>query len=398
MSQKPNRVKGFVTISVIGAGNERFVNICKNNGIKMYDLKQKSDSISLIMSVSDFFKIRKIRSICNVSIRLHKKSGLNFYIKKRQKRYFAVIGILAFIAILAVMQNFLWKISVSGCSFYSEDEITKFVAENGITIGSRVKNVSCYDIETAIREHFDRISWVSVYLSGASLKISVKEGNYSDLLGDKSDARDIVAACDGTISSIITRTGTPIVKAGDEVKAGDVLVMSKVVSANEYGDVINTRYVNADADILIESTLLYKDYCPTQYEEKVYTGRTHEQMCLKVGNRIINYNPEYDRFKLYDVFVIQDYVKNNNMLSLPAIYSKICFKEYTLLPQNRTDEEKTAYLEENFAKYIKNLEENSIQIISESVKIEEYDEGSCMSGTITIISPAIEYAEPYNNE
>ena len=53
---------------------------------------------------------------------------------------------------------------------------------------------------------------------------SVSEDGSKDAGDETQDAMDLVAAKDGTITEIITRNGVPLVKAGDSVKKGQILV------------------------------------------------------------------------------------------------------------------------------------------------------------------------------
>ena len=45
---------------------------------------------------------------------------------------------------------------------------------------------------------------------------------------DKDTPCDIAAACDGYIKNVITKNGKQLVKAGDTVNAGDVLISGTV--------------------------------------------------------------------------------------------------------------------------------------------------------------------------
>ena len=82
---------------------------------------------------------------------------------------------------------------------------------------------------------------------------------------------DIVAEKDGRITSIVTRNGVPLVKPGDEVKKGDILVSGKVEVKNDAGEVVNYHYQNADADIEAETTLEYENEHRFSHSEKKYT-------------------------------------------------------------------------------------------------------------------------------
>lgn len=60
------------------------------------------------------------------------------------------------------------------------------------------------------------------------------------------------------VESIVTRCGTPLVKKGDEVKTGDVLVRGEIVLYNDAKEPTDSCYVQADADILVRTSIQYE--------------------------------------------------------------------------------------------------------------------------------------------
>ena len=64
------------------------------------------------------------------------------------------------------------------------------------------------------------------------------------------------------IDSMVTRQGTPLVRAGDEIKKGQELVSGIVDITDDSQEVIRYAYVQADADIYIRHTIAYYDTFP----------------------------------------------------------------------------------------------------------------------------------------
>ncbi len=81
------------------------------------------------------------------------------------------------------------------------------------------------DLEKAIRNEFPIVTWTSVKVDGSKLLIQIKE---NELLKEEDQTKeqvkatekgfDLVAQTDGTIVSIVTRSGVPLVQEGQEVK------------------------------------------------------------------------------------------------------------------------------------------------------------------------------------
>ena len=71
-------ILGFLKISVKGYYIERFINICKNNKITIWNLKRK-DSVELNLNV----RIKEFKEICKIA----KKTGCKIKIKNKVKLY-----------------------------------------------------------------------------------------------------------------------------------------------------------------------------------------------------------------------------------------------------------------------------------------------------------------------
>lgn len=390
--------RGRVRIKVNGLGTERFFNICKNNGIRIYNLRFEDNEAYAAMSIEDFRKIRPFRRAAGVHVEIADRYGMPFWLYSNRNRQFFVCGIMLFFGINFFMSRYLWRIEVEGNSYYSEKTIIEFVESLDISYGTKTSDISCYYIETALRKEFDKITWVSADIDGSRLLINIQENEDARFSYEEGEPCDIVASKDGIVSSIITRSGTPIVKAGDAVKAGDVLVMSKVDSLNESGESFGVKYIEADADIILETEYYYNDYLARSYEKKTYTGREKERQGIKIGDRMINYNIGKCDYENYDVFVSYESVKPYDNFSLPVTYAFLCYKEYEMIPSEYTDEELDSLLKEKINKYIENLQENSVQIISNSVRIEISVEGAKAEGAISVRESAATKEPPVINE
>lgn len=99
--------------------------------------------------------------------------------------------------------------------------------------------------------------------------------------------RDIVATAQRYGKAIITRNGTPVVKPGDAVEKGQILVSGVIAVHNDSGDCVGKYYTAADADISINTDLEYCDILNSEYEYKNYTEKSTEYFILGFINKNI---------------------------------------------------------------------------------------------------------------
>lgn len=376
-----------IVISITGINTLRFINLLKQNNIRLFNIKRMSDTTECVMFAKDFKKIKSFAKITGVRVRISKKNGPGFFIFNNRNRYFLVAGLIIFIIIILWSTKKIVKIEIHGNEYYASTEIYEFLTENNIDYGSVVKNISCKDIEKLMLNRFDLLTFVSVHINGNTLIITVKENKTVKQEKEDETPCNLVATEDGVVVTIITRAGVPLVKAGDEVKREDVLVYSKIDYNKIMGENYGYETVCSDADILIRVNKEYKDIVNRKYEKRVYTGRIQKVKGIKINNLYLTISKEKCKFKKYDTETTYS-DDRYGFKKLPVTYFYTTYREYELVESEYTDEELQNILEKKIDNYIEKLKENSIQTESKSVNIRLYSESAVAEGTITTVEPA----------
>lgn len=382
-----NKLSNKVKIQINGLNTLRFIYLLKSNNIPLYNIEHKGNVTYAVLYVSDFKKIRKYVRLARVRIKVLCRYGPLFFINRNKTRYFFIIGLFIFIFINLISSKKIISINITGNNYYSQKEIYEFLKENNIDYGIKVKKISCTQLEQTLLDNFPLLTFVSVYIDGNTLKIAIKENDTGTMELSKQEPCSLTATKDGVIISILTRAGTPLVKAGDTVKAGDILVSSKIDYTNPFNEILGYETVSADADILIKTINDYKEVVNRKYERKKYTGRTMLITGVKLHNMYICLTKEKCPYTHYDVET-EYKTENYGYKSIPVTYYYETYREYEPVECEYTDEELTAESNNILEKYIKKLQENSIQIIEKSVNIDLYGESAVLSGKIITVEPA----------
>ena len=78
---------GYLRISIEGYYIERFINICKNERVTIWNLKRKKDiQLYLNVRIGEFKKVCKIAKKTRCKIKINNKKGLPFLLNKYKKR------------------------------------------------------------------------------------------------------------------------------------------------------------------------------------------------------------------------------------------------------------------------------------------------------------------------
>ncbi|MBR3804291.1 MAG: sporulation protein YqfD [Clostridia bacterium] len=134
-----------------------------------------------------------------------------------------VLGAIAFALSVWFFSGIILNVSVEGSGKRLEAETLSKLESLSIKRLSRFSQIDYREVENAILLANDKISFVSVYKRGNTLVVNVELSSSEDKPLSKFDG-DLVCEFDGTIEEVSVLRGTPLVKVGDKVSAGSVLV------------------------------------------------------------------------------------------------------------------------------------------------------------------------------
>lgn len=384
------RYKGFVLIKVRGVNQERFLNLINAREISIWNISRTNDNIQFYMYAKDVKLLKEIMRKTKTNIKIIERCGLPFFLFLNRKRKMFIAGMVTGWFLVYVMSLYIWNISFEGNVTHTDDELLKYMKSIGIVEGIEKKNIKPDDIEKSIRNQYFDITWSSVEISGTMLKIHIRENSsqvgIENEEGKIKEQSDIVAKKDGVIVSMVTRSGTPVVKIGTQVKKGDLLVAGKYSIVADDMSVIEERVVQADGDIVARITYNISDKIDRCYAKKTYTGET---ICVKE----INWNKgRIDITKLlknkdekYDIVNKNVPISIGKSFYLPIGLKDIVYKKYSIVEDKYTDEELTEQANKKLQYILKKIEENTIQIIENNVKIENSENYCLISGDITVL-------------
>lgn len=386
-----NWFRGFLCVNIRGVAPERFINLCCSKKIYIWDLVKTEEDYRFHISIKNYKKLRPVAKKTGIIPRITCRIGFPFIMHRYRKRKGFFIGFFICAILVYIMSLYIWNISILGGSKYTPEAMLKFLDEKHVYTGIMKNKVNCQEIEEEIRLAYKDIGWVSAEIKGTRLIIKITETNMPAPAGVAIDPSHIVATKNGIIKSIITRTGTPIVKEGDVVKKGDILVSGILPIKSDFDEILRYQPVVADADIICKSYYDYKDSFSMDYLQQDFTGK-HKKgyYFILFGRKLFLYNPSnsYDK---YDIIVNEKTLHISDTFYLPFRYGSINSREYTQEKKKYTDEEAIALAETNLNRYFNRLSEKGVIITDNNVKI-TIENNSCITqGRILVEEPAWEY-------
>lgn len=217
-------IVGYVSFTARGGFPERFINLCRQNGIDLWDLKSEKSVLSACTDVYGYRKIRACAKKSGMRVRISKKMGLSFFLDRHSRRIGIIIGVLFCISAFMILSTRIWRIEVIGNERISTEEILDVFEGMGVRIGAPMSSVDEWTVEHGAVMEIPEIYWVNVNLRGSSVQIEIREV-IEQKETDKSDSpANIVASRDGQIVYIRPFEGTQEKKPGTGVVKGDLLI------------------------------------------------------------------------------------------------------------------------------------------------------------------------------
>lgn len=379
-------LKGYYILCIFGYSPERFMNLCRLNGIILWDIIPKEEYYECKIARKDYARTESFMKKTKVSSEIRKENGLPFFLRKNRKRKIFFAGIFFSVIFIYSMSFFIWSFTFIGNNKIHDDILLRFVNSLGVEYGTYKKNIDIPRIEEEIREYFNGISWVSVRISGTGLIVSIKENENPDnkQTEGKNEYDDLICGTNGQIVSIITRSGIPLVKVGDEVTIGMVLVEGKYPIYDNDGNIISYDYVDADADVVIRTQYPIHRTVSRYYRHKNYTGNEYSIPYMRFGQHYFCLQYKKNPYMLYDVIVNEKTNALFSEFSIPLFWGNRKYCEYVEIEDLYNDKEGRVLLKRFLEKTVKEFEEKGVQIIENNVKIETDSQYLKLTGYLLI--------------
>ena len=310
-----NYILGYLTINVEGYFIERFINMCRNKNILLWNIKRKNSSFIICkIGIKEFKKIRDIAKKTKCKITITSKKGIPFIFEKYKKRKIFLLMMCIIGGLLFVLSQFVWNIEVkiTGDTL-NEDEIINSLNENGLYIGEKKSSIDIKEIINNVRLKREDISWIGIEIKGTNAIVEVVEAEEKPEVVDENDYCSIVSDKPGKILKVIANNGTAMVKPGDIVKEGSLLIAGWIE-----GKYMGTRFVRADGKI--DALVWYTETASVKLNEKKIekTGNTEKKYALNINNFRINLYKKLSNFEKYDTIYTAKKIKIFSNFYIPV--------------------------------------------------------------------------------
>ncbi|GFR34510.1 sporulation protein YqfD [Thermobrachium celere] len=180
-----------------------------------------------------------------------------------------------------------------------------------LKLGLKKNKTNLREVENNILKEIKELSLINLSIDGIKLNVDVVERTMPPSIFNSDEPVDIVAKKDGIITKLYCYKGTPLVKVGDYVQKGQVLIS---------GDIIYTNKETNKQEVIKTVHSLGKVYAKVWYEvfqeqELKLQKRTRTGKFIKNEYIILNGNKIYIK-KFENNFLNYDKIENKTKVSI----------------------------------------------------------------------------------
>lgn len=310
------------------------MNLCRQYGFVYWDLRFCGEHLCLDASLTTSRKIAQACRERGISVVIEKERGLPALLFRYRHRVGLAVGALCFAGIVFLSGRVLWGIEIDGNRSMSDEEVLSELRECGLTLGCSLSELDTEVLENRVLIASDEISWISVNLIGTVAHVEMREVEEIPPEEPTMDAANLVAARSGRVELLENVRGSVMVKPGDVVSEGELLVSG--ISDMADGGI---RYRIAEGQVWARTEYDFLIEIPFSYQQKRYTGRKKSEKSLIFFEKEIKFFSNSRNLpESCDTIEIEDRVEYFSLWdgrSLPVGIRTVETREYELCETER---------------------------------------------------------------
>ena len=377
-----NYILGYVRIRVEGYFIERFINICISKKILIWNIKREKSSIMYAnIGLNDFRNIKPIAKKTKCKVNIKRKRGVPFILNKYKKRKIFATFLIVILLGIVFSSRFIWNIEIKIESVnISKEEIIADLKECGLEVGMQKKNINTKAIINNLRLKRDDISWAGIAIEGTNAIVQLVESHSAPEVIDNDDYCNIVANKTGIITKIIAQNGTALVKVGDLVQEGTILIGGWLE-----GKYTGTRYVHSIGEV--EARVWYSEKNKILYSQTntELTGASENKYGIKINNFKINFYKTLSKFEIYDTIEEEKKLQLFSNFYLPISIIKTTNFEQKINEIKYDKEQAKSLGIEQVKEKLDEQIENKEKIVNEIINFYEEEDGVTVEVTYEVL-------------
>jgi similar to stage IV sporulation protein len=290
---------GHVRIRVTGGQIARFLNLALEQGLHLWHIQRDDQEMRASLTIRDFRALRSVARGSRCRVRILRRTGFPFVLVRLRRRPALIAGAVACLAGLWWATSHIWivRVTIVGPQNLDARAVAAVAGEAGLRPGVWKSRINLQAVQQHVQQRMGEVSWVVIRVQGTRAVLEVVE-KAVQTVPDQAACVNLVARKAGVVEEIVPFQGEPVVKQGDIVKAGDLLVECSLkywpggrplVLPGTQPPPRSATARTLVAQALVRVRITYRKYMeiPLVQEQMAATGRRHTQWVLNWNDRSI---------------------------------------------------------------------------------------------------------------
>lgn len=243
-----NMLRGVVRVQVQGRFPERLVNLCAQQGIVFWGADwQDAHTVTLSLHARQLSAFRSLGERAGCTMEVVGGRGLPFFLRRFRRRYAFLAGLALSLLCVCLLSQVVLYVEVEGNETVSTAEILGELRRLGLRPGVYGPGLELKQMAQEALLDLKELSWLTINLHGTRAQVIVREAVQPPEIVSESGWSSVVSEADGIVLRIEPHRGEALVKAGDTIAKGDVLISGTVtMRPPQYSD-LPLRYYQTRA-------------------------------------------------------------------------------------------------------------------------------------------------------
>ena len=255
--------RGTLQFTAAGPYPERFLNLCSGGGVGLWNTRRTAEGVTACCAQRHRSRLEYYAQKSGCRLETVRCTGMKSTARRYRQRTGLWVGAALLAAGLLVMGRFVWRVEIRGTEQLDPAVITAALAEYGVHPGVLAGKIDARTVERRMQIRFAEIAWITVNVEGSRVTAILEEAVPPPAVVEDGIPTNLIAGETGFITRVEVQNGNAVVKPGDSVLAGDLLVSG--IMDNKMGE---SRLAHARGRVYAQVRERLEIFVP--YEQRDY--------------------------------------------------------------------------------------------------------------------------------
>lgn len=273
--------RGTLQFTAAGPYPERFLNLCSRGGVGLWNTRRTAEGITACCAQCHRSRLEYYAQKSGCRLETVRCTGMKSTARRYRRRTGLWVGAALLAAGLLVMGRFVWRVEIRGTEQLDPAVITAALAEYGVHPGVLAGKIDARTVERRMQIRFAEIAWITVNVEGSRVTAILEEAVPPPAVVEDGIPTNLIAGETGFITRLEVQNGNAVVKPGDSVLAGDLLVSG--IMDNKMGE---SRLAHARGRVYAQVRERLEIFVPYEQRDYLLTGIARRRYLTVFGVEI----------------------------------------------------------------------------------------------------------------